>query len=333
VPVNWCPALGTVLANEEVIDGKSERGGHPVIRKPMRQWMLKITAYAERLLADLDEVDWSESIKEMQRNWIGKSEGAEVKFEIRNSKFEISVFTTRPDTLFGATYMVLAPEHPLVDAITTPEQREAVKAYRAAAARKSDLERTELQKEKSGVPTGAQAINPVNGEAIPVWIADYVLWGYGTGAIMAVPAHDARDHEFARAFNLPIRVVVQPTDGTDPIGFTGDGVAVNSPLLDGLPTPEAKKKITAWLKEKGLGEARVNYKLRDWLFSRQRYWGEPFPVIHVDGKPQPLPVECATGSAARSGILQAERDGREPAVHHPRVVAHDRPGDGPTRRA
>ncbi len=291
VAVNWCPALGTVLANEEVIDGKSERGGHPVVRKPMRQWMLKITAYAERLLADLDEVDWSESIKEMQRNWIGKSEGAEVKFEIRNSKFEISVFTTRPDTLFGATYMVLAPEHPLVDQITTPEQREAVQAYRTAAARKSDLERTELQKVKSGVATGAFAINPVNGEHIPVWIADYVLWGYGTGAIMAVPAHDTRDHEFARTFNLPIRIVVQPTDGADPIGFTGDGVAVNSPLIDGLPTPAAKKKITDWLKEKGLGEARVNYKLRDWLFSRQRYWGEPFPVIHVDGKPQPLPVE------------------------------------------
>jgi len=292
VPVNWCPALGTVLANEEVIDGKSERGGHPVIRKPMRQWMLRITAYAERLLADLEDVDWSESIKEMQRNWIGKSEGAEVKFEIRNSKFEISVFTTRPDTLFGATYMVLAPEHPLVDQITTPEQRAAVQAYRTAAARKSDLERTELQKVKTGVPTGAMAVNPVNGESIPVWIADYVLWGYGTGAIMAVPAHDTRDHEFATTFGLPIRVVVQPTDGSDPIGFTGDGVAVNSPLMDGLPTPQAKQKITAWLKERGLGEARVNYKLRDWLFSRQRYWGEPFPVIHVDGQPKPLPADA-----------------------------------------
>ncbi len=292
VPVNWCPALGTVLANEEVIDGKSERGGHPVIRKPMRQWMLKITAYAERLLADLEEVDWSDSIKEMQRNWIGKSEGAEVKFEIRHPKAEITVFTTRPDTLFGATYMVLAPEHPLVDSITTPEQRAAVQAYRSAAARKSDLERTELQKEKTGVPTGAYATNPVNGEQIPVWIADYVLWGYGTGAIMAVPAHDTRDHEFARTFNLPIRVVVQPTDGSDPIGFVGDGVAVNSPLIDGLPTPQAKKKITAWLEEKGLGEARVNYKLRDWLFSRQRYWGEPFPIIHVDGQPKPLPVDA-----------------------------------------
>jgi leucyl-tRNA synthetase len=292
VPVNWCPALGTVLANEEVIDGKSERGGHPVIRKPMRQWMLRITAYAERLLADLEDVDWSESIKEMQRNWIGKSEGAEVKFALCHLPSEISVFTTRPDTLFGATYMVLAPEHPLVDQITTPEQRAAVQAYRTAAARKSDLERTELQKVKTGVPTGSLAVNPVNGESIPVWIADYVLWGYGTGAIMAVPAHDTRDHEFATTFGLPIRVVVQPTDGSDPIGFTGDGVAVNSPLIDGLPTREAKQKITAWLKERGVGEARVNYKLRDWLFSRQRYWGEPFPVIHVDGQPKPLSADA-----------------------------------------
>ncbi len=288
VPVNWCPALGTVLANEEVIDGKSERGGHPVIRKPMRQWMLKITAYAERLLADLDLVNWPESIKEMQRNWIGKSEGAEVHFQVTGHRSPVTVFTTRPDTLFGATYMVLSPEHALVDAITTPDRRAAVKAYQEAAARKSDLERTELQKTKTGVFTGAHAINPVNGERIPIWIADYVLAGYGTGAIMAVPAHDERDHEFATTFNLPIRVVVQPTDGSDPIGFTGDGVAVNSPLIDGLSTPEAKKKITAWLEEKGLGAARVNYKLRDWLFSRQRYWGEPFPVIFVDGEPKPL---------------------------------------------
>ena len=292
VAVNWCPELGTVLANEEVINGKSERGGHPVIRKPMRQWMLKITAYAERLLDDLNDLDWSESIKEMQRNWIGKSEGAEVRFDLPGQTASITVFTTRPDTLFGATYMVLAPEHPLVDQITTAEQKAAVQAYRTAASRKSDLERTDLQKGKTGVFTGAHAINPVNGEEIPVWIADYVLWGYGTGAIMAVPAHDTRDHEFAQAFNLPIRVVVQPTDGSDPIGFVGDGVAVNSPLIDGLSTPEAKRKITAWLKERGLGEARVNYKLRDWLFSRQRYWGEPFPVIHVDGHPQPLPVDA-----------------------------------------
>jgi leucyl-tRNA synthetase len=288
-PVNWCPALGTVLANEEVVDGVSERGGHPVIRKPMRQWMLKITAYAERLLADLDLVDWPESIKEMQRNWIGRSEGAEVRFPILGAEKEITVFTTRPDTLFGATYMVLAPEHPLVDEIVTPERRDAVSAYRDAAARKSDRERTDLQKTKTGVFTGAYAINPVNNESIPIWIADYVLAGYGTGAIMAVPAHDTRDLEFARTYNLPIRVVVQPTDGSDPIGFTGDGVAVNSPPIEGLTTPEAKKQIIKWLEEKGLGAARVNYKLRDWLFSRQRYWGEPFPIIFVDGQPKPLP--------------------------------------------
>ncbi len=289
VPVNWCPALGTVLANEEVIDGKSERGGHPVIRKPMRQWVLKITEYAERLLADLDLVDWSESIKDMQRNWIGKSEGAEVVFRIRNSEDPVTVFTTRPDTLFGATYMVLAPEHPLVEVITTPEHRAQVASYKEAASRKSDLERTELQKEKTGVFTGAFAINPANGEAIPVWIADYVLWGYGTGAIMAVPAHDTRDREFAQKFNLAVRVVVQAPGGQESLGFTEDGTSVNSGIITGLPTPEAKKKITEWLVERGVGTKKVNYKLRDWLFSRQRYWGEPFPVIHVDGQPKPLP--------------------------------------------
>ncbi|MCO6401007.1 MAG: leucine--tRNA ligase [Verrucomicrobia bacterium] len=288
VPVNWCPALGTVLANEEVVDGKSERGGHPVIRKPMRQWMLRITAYAERLLADLELVDWPDSIKEMQRNWIGRSEGAEVTFAVRGSDAKVVVFTTRPDTLYGATYMVLSPEHALIEQLTAPEQRAAVKAYQEAAARKSDLERTELQKEKTGIFIGAYAINPVNGEDIPIWIADYVLAGYGTGAIMAVPAHDERDGAFAQTFNLPVRVVVQPTDGSDPVGFVGDGIAVNSPLIDGLSTPDAKKKITAWLEAEGLGVARVNYKLRDWLFSRQRYWGEPFPVIFVDGEPKPL---------------------------------------------
>ncbi|MCO5045128.1 MAG: leucine--tRNA ligase [Kiritimatiellae bacterium] len=288
VPVNWCPALGTVLANEEVVDGKSERGGHPVIRKPMRQWMLRITAYAERLLADLELVDWPDSIKEMQRNWIGRSEGAEVTFAVRGSDAKVVVFTTRPDTLYGATYMVLSPEHALIEQLTAPEQRSAVKAYQEAAARKSDLERTELQKEKTGIFIGAYAINPVNGEDIPIWIADYVLAGYGTGAIMAVPAHDERDGAFAQTFNLPVRVVVQPTDGSDPVGFVGDGIAVNSPLIDGLSTPDAKKKITAWLEAEGLGVARVNYKLRDWLFSRQRYWGEPFPVIFVDGEPKPL---------------------------------------------
>src|SRR5437867_3318961 len=283
-PVWWCEALGTVLANEEVTDGKSEVGDFPVVRKPMRQWMLRITAYAERLLNDLDTIQWSHSLKEMQRNWIGRSEGAEVEFRIPNSEFRITVFTTRPDTLFGATYMVLAPEHKLVDEITTREQREEVKKLQAHAASKSDLERTELAKEKTGVFTGAYAINPVNGEQIPIWIADYVLASYGTGAIMAVPGHDTRDLEFARRFVLPIIQVVQPPDPTaDWRGFVDDGTAVNSAneeiSLDGLPTREAKKKITDWLEGKGLGKRTINYKLRDWLFSRQRYWGEPFPII------------------------------------------------------
>ena len=279
-PVNWCPELGTVLANEEVIDGKSEVGGFPVIRKPMRQWMLRITAYAEKLLADLDTIDWSDSLKEMQRNWIGRSEGAEVEFRISNFEFRISVFTTRPDTLFGATYMVLSPEHKLVGEITTAEQKQAVEDYKKFAAGKSDLERTELAKEKSGVFTGAYAINPVNGEKIPIWIADYVLASYGTGAIMAVPAHDTRDFEFATKFKLPVIQVVQPGDAkTDWQGFTDDGTSVNSGFLNGLPTAEAKKTISAWLEEKNLGKRTINYKLRDWLFSRQRYWGEPFPIV------------------------------------------------------
>ena len=279
-PVNWCPELGTVLANEEVIDGKSEVGGFPVIRKPMRQWMLRITAFAEKLLADLDTIDWSDSLKEMQRNWIGRSEGAEVDFAVAGSGETIRVFTTRPDTLFGATYMVLSPEHKLVPQITTPEQKTAVEDYKKFAAGKSDLERTELAKEKSGVFTGAYAINPVNAEKIPIWIADYVLASYGTGAIMAVPAHDTRDFEFANKFGLPVIQVVQPPDAATPWqNFTDDGTAVNSGFINGLTTPEAKKKITAWLEEKNLGKKTVNFKLRDWLFSRQRYWGEPFPII------------------------------------------------------
>ncbi len=279
-PVNWCPELGTVLANEEVIDGKSEVGGFPVVRKPMRQWMLRITAYSEKLMADLDTIDWSDSLKQMQRNWIGRSEGAEVKFKVPESGIYIKVFTTRPDTLFGATYMVLAPEHHLVDGITPHDHLEAVQNYRASISAKSDLERTELTKEKSGVFTGAYAINPVNGEKIPIWIADYVLASYGTGAIMAVPAHDTRDFEFAKKFDLPILQVVQPPDSkTDWQNFTEDGIAVNSGFINGLPTPEAKKKITAWLEGKNLGKKTINYKLRDWLFSRQRYWGEPFPII------------------------------------------------------
>jgi len=292
VPVNWCPALGTVLANEEVIGGVSERGGHPVVRKPMRQWMLRITKYAERLLDDLAEVDWPESIKKLQTDWVGKSIGADVEFKIDGFDETIRVFTTRPDTLFGATYMVMAPEHPLVDKIAGEQRREAIRKYRDEAARKSDLDRTDLAKDKTGEFIGAYAINPVNGEKIPIWISDYVLVSYGTGAIMAVPAHDERDFEFATKFNLPIIPVVEPPDteqaeavrqGT--LCFAGDGRAINSGRFDGLSTPEFKEQITNWLEEKGLGRKSINYKLRDWLFSRQRYWGEPFPILHTqDGR-------------------------------------------------
>jgi leucyl-tRNA synthetase len=292
-PVNWCPELGTVLANEEVIDGKSEVGGHPVERRPMRQWMLRITAYAQRLMDELDGLDWPESIKLLQRNWIGRSEGAEVHFQVAGEKNgslpKLTVFTTRPDTLFGATYMVLAPEHPMVDQIVTEEQWPAVEDYRAKTARKSDLERTELAKEKSGVFTGAYAINPVNGTQIPIWIADYVLLGYGTGAIMAVPAHDERDFEFAQKFDLPVKQVVQPpNDDTDWLGFVAEGIAVNSGFLDGLRTPEAKAKMAEWLASQGIGHKTINFKLRDWLFSRQRYWGEPFPIVWEAGQHRPL---------------------------------------------
>ena len=282
-PVNWCPELGTVLANEEVKDGVSEVGGFPVVRRPMQQWMLRITEYAQRLLEDLDGIDWSDSLKEMQRNWIGRSEGAEVLFRVEDSDVEIAVFTTRPDTLFGATYMVVSPESELLEQIVSPEHKAEVGAYQAEAAKKSDLERTDLAKDKSGVFTGAHAINPVNGRQVPIWTADYVLSGYGTGAIMAVPAHDSRDLEFAQKFKLPIEVVVQAPGGGESLGFTGNGTAVNSGFLDGLPTPEAKAKITAWLEEKALGQGTVNYKLRDWLFSRQRYWGEPFPIVWNEG--------------------------------------------------
>jgi leucyl-tRNA synthetase len=359
-PVNWCPALGTVLANEEVIDGKSERGNHPVVRIPLKQWMLRITAYAERLLQDLEPLDWSPAIKEMQRNWIGRSAGAEVDFPLADGQpGVIRIFTTRPDTLFGATYMVLAPEHPLVDKVVSPDRREAVSAYQQQAARKSDLERTDLAKVKTGVATGAFAINPVNGQRIPIWIADYVLASYGTGAIMAVPAHDERDFEFAQHYQLPIRTVVTPPDDwlrasdvhqtlldldaeldesfAEGVGapqsarptlsprlakvlrlavklmethhgdalkvtrllhedhpdifaaaFTGDGVAVRSGDFTGLPSAACRERIVAWLSQQGVGAAKVNYKLRDWLFSRQRYWGEPFPLLHElgpDGQP------------------------------------------------
>jgi leucyl-tRNA synthetase len=284
VPVNWCPDLGTVLANEEVVDGKSEVGGFPVVRRPMRQWMLRITAYAERLLNELEGLDWPEGIKLLQRNWIGRSVGAEIDFKVDQSEQRIRVFTTRPDTLYGATYMVLAPEHPLVEQVVTEEQWPAVRDYRERTGRKSDLERTELSKEKTGVFTGAFAINPANEEKIPIWIADYVLLGYGTGAIQAVPAHDERDLEFARKFDLPVRQVVQPSGDEDPIGFVGDGIAINSPIIDGLQSRQAIDKITDWLEEHDLGKRAINYKLRDWLFSRQRYWGEPFPIVWQDGK-------------------------------------------------
>ncbi|HEY8748594.1 MAG TPA: leucine--tRNA ligase, partial [Tepidisphaeraceae bacterium] len=324
VPVNWCPGLGTVLANEEVIDGKSEVGGYPVERRPMRQWMLRITAYADRLLKDLDALNWPEPLKEMQRNWIGRSEGAHVDFEIaardehvletdanrgepdvegEDDDLAIAVFTTRPDTLFGATYMVLAPEHPLVDRITPSSHRETVEAYRTVCAGKSERERMAETKEKTGTFTGAYAINPVNGEKVPIYIADYVLIGYGTGAIMAVPAHDERDFEFAKRFQIPMRAVVMPSDDwlkeqwrggqsitelraeyqQDPakfvIAFTGVGVAINSPMIDGVATPEAKAKIIGILEENEMGRRAITYKLRDWLFSRQRYWGEPFPIL------------------------------------------------------
>ncbi len=300
VPVNWCPALGTVLANEEVIDGRSERGNHPVIRRPMRQWMLRITEYAERLLADLDGLDWPEGIKEMQRNWIGKSEGAEVDFTIAGCDEKVTVYTTRPDTLFGATYMVLAPEHPLVTRITTDAQRADVDRYREEAARKSDMDRTELNTEKTGVFTGACAINPVTGGEIPIWIADYVLISYGTGAIMAVPAHDTRDFEFAQTFKLPIICIIEP----DADEAAAEGVAVDDVLagracwtgngrmigsanskgldINGMAVADSMRVTTEWLAARGVGKAAVKYKLRDWLFSRQRYWGEPFPVIHME---------------------------------------------------
>ncbi len=345
-PVNWCPALGTVLANEEVIDGKSERGGHPVERRPLRQWMLRITSYADRLSAGLEKLDWPEGVKALQRNWIGRSTGAEVDFKLaprespgakcggdvkwsdKPADGVLRVYTTRPDTLFGATYMVIAPEHPYVERLTTPDQAVAVKAYVEAASFKSDLDRTELAKDKTGVFTGSYAINPVNGEAIPVWIADYVLISYGTGAIMAVPAHDERDFEFAKKFGIEIRAVVLP-EGNDSskiwsfpdikgdqmtslefprrdpermsaikqaiidgaVPWTHPGVAINSSEFDGTPTAEFKTKITRWLTEKGVGKEAVNYKLRDWLFSRQRFWGEPFPIAHeldADGKPTGL---------------------------------------------
>lgn len=302
IQVNWCPELKTVLANEEVIDGKSEVGGHPVIRKRMKQWMLKITEYAEKLLEDLDSLDWPDNIKEMQRNWIGKSEGASVVFKVDEFGDELEVFTTRPDTLFGATYMVLAPEHELVKKIVSNEQKSAVEKYLEDTAKKSDLERTDLNKDKSGVFSGAYAINPVNGKKIPIWIADYVLISYGTGAIMAVPGHDQRDYEFAKKFDIEIIPVLEGGDLSQE-AFTGDGPHINSEFLNGMGKEEAISKMISWLEEKKLGTKQTNYKLRDWIFSRQRYWGEPFPILKFeDGT-----VRCLDEDELPVGLPEVER--------------------------
>ncbi len=315
IPVNWCPELGTVLANEEVIDGKSERGGFPVIRKPMRQWVLRITDYAERLLEDLKLCDWPQSTKDMQINWIGKSKGAHVVFKIEGHDKEFTVFTTRCDTLFGATYCVLAPEHPFVDAITTAEHLEEVRAYKEKCASKSDLERTELNKEKTGVFTGAYAINPVNGKKIPIWIADYVLASYGTGAIMAVPAHDDRDWEFAKKFNLEI-IPVLAGGNVEEAAWTEDGIHINSGFLDGLNKEEAIRTMCKWLKEHHCGEEKVTYKLRDWLFSRQRYWGEPIPIILMeDGTMRAVEIDELPLELPATDNYKPSADGESPLSH------------------
>ena len=328
VAVNWCPALGTVLANEEVIDGKSERGGHPVERRPMKQWMLKITAYADRLLEDLEELDWPESIKDMQRNWIGRSEGAEVTFKIADHDESFTVFTTRPDTLFGATYAVLAPEHALVSKITTSDQQPAVDAYLEKIKSKSDLERTDLAKEKTGVFTGAYAINPANNEKMPIWIADYVLVSYGTGAIMAVPAHDERDYEFAKQFELPIKQVVAGGD-IDKEAYTGDGEHIHSEFLDGLNKKDAIEKMISWLEEKGIGTKKVTYRLRDWLFSRQRYWGEPIPIIHwEDGTMTAVPEGQLPLMLPKTTEIRPSGTGESPLANISEWVSVNDPATG-----
>ncbi|MGQ0666287.1 MAG: leucine--tRNA ligase [Nitrospiraceae bacterium] len=340
VPVNWCPALGTVLANEEIVDGKSEVGGFEVVRKPMRQWVLKITAYADRLLEDLKLVEWPPSTLEMQKNWIGRSIGAEVDFALAGQKGSIRVFTTRPDTLFGATYMVLAPEHPLVEVVTTAEQKDAVSAYREATAKKSDLERQELEKDKTGVFTGGYAVNPVNGERLPVWIADYVLMTYGTGAIMAVPAHDERDWAFARRYRLPIREVIAGGH-IDEAAFTDTerGTVVNSSTadgglsLDGLTPSEAIPRITDWLAKQGKGTKAVNYRLRDWLFARQRYWGEPFPINWVDGQARPIPEERLPLTLPETSNFKPSGSGESPLANLAEWLATTDPVSGrPARR-
>ena len=328
VPVNWCPALGTVLANEEVIDGKSERGGHPVIRKPMKQWVLKITAYADRLLEDLEELDWPESIKEMQRNWIGRSEGAEITFQVDGHDETFQVFTTRPDTLFGSTYAVLSPEHPLVKKITTPDQREAVEQYIEQTQTKSDLERTDLAKEKTGVFTGAYAINPVNQKKIPIWIADYVLMSYGTGAIMAVPAHDERDYEFAKKFGLEIVEVVEGGN-IEEAAYTGDGKHIHSDYLNGLNNEEAIQKMIEWLEKEGIGKKKVTYRLRDWVFSRQRYWGEPIPIIHwEDGTMTTVPEEELPLTLPKAKEIKPSGTGESPLANIPEWLYVEDPETG-----
>ncbi|MEG0472357.1 MAG: leucine--tRNA ligase [Solibacillus sp.] len=315
VAVNWCEALGTVLANEEVIDGLSERGSHPVVRRPMRQWVLRITKYADRLIDDLVDVDWPESIKDMQRHWIGRSEGAQVKFTIAGTDQDFEVFTTRPDTLFGATYCVLAPEHKLVAEITSADQKAAVEAYLEKVSLKSDLERTDLAKEKTGVFTGAYAVNPINGKQVPIWIADYVLATYGTGAIMAVPAHDERDYEFAKEFGLDIVAVLEGGNiETEP--FTGDGAHINSDFLDGLNKEDGIAKAIAWLVENGVGEQKITYRLRDWLFSRQRYWGEPIPVIHwEDGTMTTIPVDQLPLELPKTENIRPSGTGESPLAN------------------
>jgi leucyl-tRNA synthetase len=340
VPVNWCPALGTVLANEEIVDGKSEVGGFDVVRKPMRQWVLKITAYADRLLEGLKLVDWPASTLEMQKNWIGRSIGAEVEFALAGAKGALRVFTTRPDTLFGATYMVLAPEHPLVDTVTQPAHRAEVAAYRDAASRKSDLQRQELDKDKTGVFTGGHAVNPVNGERLPVWIADYVLMSYGTGAIMAVPAHDERDWAFARTYTLPIREVISGGDvSKEAFVETGRGTVMNSTTpdgsfsIDGLTPNDAIPKITAWLESRGKGRKTINYKLRDWLFARQRYWGEPFPIVWTDGEPKPLPEEQLPLTLPETKDFKPSGTGESPLANLGTWLATTDPATGkPARR-
>ena len=315
VPVNWSPDLGTVVANEEVIDGKTERGGFPVIRKPMRQWVLKITAYADRLIDDLEDLDWPEAIKEQQRNWIGRSVGAAIKFKVDQQDAEIEVFTTRPDTIFGAACMVLAPEHELVKSLTTPAQEAVVEAYVDEVSHKSDLERTDLAKNKTGVFTGSYAINPVNGQKIQIWIADYVLASYGTGAIMVVPAHDERDYEFAKKFDLPIIPVIEGGDISKE-AYTGEGAHINSEFLNGLGKQAAIDKMIAWLEEQGIGAKKVNYRLRDWLFSRQRYWGEPIPVIHwEDGETTLVPEEELPLYLPKATNIQPSGTGESPLAN------------------